>query len=64
MYNWTVDINKLKRNKEKYEIWKMEQMINFGLNEEKINKKKLKRFWNKLQLEPARKLFLKLLLDE
>lgn len=62
MYNWTVDENRLKKNKEEYAVWKLEQMINFGLNGEKINSRDLKKLWNKLQLDPARKRFLQLLL--
>jgi hypothetical protein len=62
MYNWSVDEKELKKDKEKYAIWKLEQMINFGLNGEKINGQKLKKQWNKLHLDPARKRFLQLLL--
>jgi hypothetical protein len=62
MYNWTVDENRLKKNKEDYAIWKLEQMVNFGLNGEKINSRDLKKFWDKLRLDAARKRFLRLLL--
>lgn len=64
MYNWTVDENKLKNDKEKYAIWKLEQTVNFGLNGKKLNGKELKKYWNKLQLDPARKRFLELLLHD
>jgi hypothetical protein len=64
MYNWTTDEKKLKKNKEKYAIWKLEQMANFGLNGGKIKIKELRRYWNKLQLDPSRKRFLRLLLHE
>ena len=42
MHNWSVDVKKLRKNKGKYAIWKLEQMVNFGLNGEKIDKKLLK----------------------
>lgn len=64
MYNWTVDEKKLGKNIEKYAIWKLEQLVNFGLNGEKIKKKELKKYWSKLQIDPARKNFLQLLLHE
>lgn len=64
MYNWSVDENKLKNDKEKYTIWKLEQLVNFGLNGEKINAKELKKYWSKVQLDPARKRFLGLLLHD
>ena len=38
MYNWNIDTNNLKKNPEKYKIWKLEQSINFGLNGQKLNK--------------------------
>lgn len=62
MYNWNVDENRLKKNKEEYAIWKLEQMVNFGLNGEKINSRDIRRLWHKLRLDPARKSFLQLLL--
>lgn len=64
MYNWTIDENKLKKNKEKYAIWRLEQIVNFGLNGEKIQSEELKKHWDKLQLDPARKRFLQLLLHD
>ena len=43
-------------------IWKMEQMINFGLDDEKISRKDLKENWDKITIDPARRKFLYLLL--
>lgn len=62
MYNWSVDINNLNKDPKRAEIWKLEQCINFGLNGEKLNKALVKKYWNRLHLDPARKKFLKLLL--
>lgn len=62
MYNWSTDTKELKKYPEKYEIWKLEQMINFGLQNQKINKKKLTKYWEKLNIDPARKKFLKMFL--
>lgn len=39
MYNWSIDTKRLKKNKKKYEIWKLEQMINFGFKNKKISEK-------------------------
>ncbi len=64
MYNWTIDENNLKKNKEKYAIWRLEQLVNFGLNGEKINMEELKKYWSKLDLDPARKRFLELFLHD
>lgn len=63
MYNWSVDTTQLKRFPEKYRIWKLEQLINFGLGKEKISTKHLLKYFNKLKIDPLKKKFLKLLLS-
>lgn len=60
MYNWNVDTSKLKKNAEKYTIWKLEQSINFGLNGAKLKVNELKKYWTKLNLDPQRKKLLKM----
>jgi hypothetical protein len=62
MYNWSVDINYLKKYPEKYIIWKLEQLINFGLGKEKISTKELKKHFSKLNIDPDKKKYLKFLL--
>ena len=64
MYNWSTDTKKLKKNPTRYAIWKLEQMVNFGLNGEKIKKSELKKYWDRLSLDPARKKFLSLFLHD
>ena len=58
MFNWNTDTKKMK--KADLEVWKLEQLINFGLNGEKIDLKSLKRNWTKLKLDPKRRRFMKL----
>lgn len=55
MYNWSTDLKELKKSPEAYQIWKLEQLINFGLNGEKISLKQLRKYWSKLQIDPDRK---------
>lgn len=55
MYNWNIDTTKLKQNSEKYNIWKLEQLINFGLNGEKINEYELKKYWNDIKIDQKRR---------
>ncbi len=62
MHNWSTDTTQLKKNPEKYKIWKLEQQVNFGLDNEKISKKDLKKHWNNINIDPARKKFLHLIL--
>lgn len=62
MHNWTVDTKVLKKDKKQYAIWKLEQLVNFGLNGEKLNKKELKKYWSYLKLDPKKKRYLSLVL--
>ena len=62
MYNWSVDLKKLGNTSDEAKIWRLEQAINFGLNGQKLDKMIVKRFWQRLRLDPQRKRFLKLLL--
>lgn len=59
MYNWNTDTNRLAKNKGAFEVWKLNQMINFGLGGEKIDSRKIKKYWNKLSLDPKRERFLR-----
>jgi len=62
MYNWSIDLKKLKANKTAFTIWRLEQLINFGLNNEKLNPALVKKYWRRLRLDPQRRKFLKLIL--
>lgn len=62
MYNWSVDEKQLKKHPKQYIIWRLEQMINFGLGKEKLKKTELKKYWSKLSLDPKKKKYLEFLL--
>ena len=62
MYNWTVDLQQLKKDKKQFAIWKLEQLVNFGLNGEKLNIADLKKYWSILNLDPIKKKSLSLFL--
>ncbi|TSD03661.1 MAG: Uncharacterized protein Greene071436_275 [Parcubacteria group bacterium Greene0714_36] len=62
MYNWSTDEKYLKGDMEQYAIWRLEQMVNFGLNGEKLSEVELRKYWPRLSLDPARRAFLDLLL--
>ena len=66
MYNWSIDEKRFKaRNKQAHAIWKLEQMVNFGLAEgEKIPVSQLKKYWPKLNLDRNRSRLLEILLHE
>ena len=60
MYNWSTDTTKLKNSPSAYTIWKLEQLVNYGLNGEKLKRSALLRHWSKLHLDPKRKRVLEL----
>lgn len=63
MYNWSVDTKELKKYLEKYAIWELEQLINFGLNGQKIKEDALRKYFSRLNIDPAKKRYLKILLS-
>ena len=64
MYNWSTDTTALKKNKEQYVIWKLEQMINYGEAGEKISKVLLRKYWHRVKnsLDPQYRRYLEFLL--
>ncbi len=63
MRNWSTDTKVLKRDKPGYKKWRLEQLINFGLDGEKLSMKQLKEFLPELNIDPARRAYLELLLN-
>ena len=58
MYNWSVDEKSFKRsNPKKYKLWRLAQLINYGLDGEKLNRKEVKAAWPKIkeQLDPYKR---------
>jgi len=58
MINWSTDEAKFKKeNPKDYRLWRLVQLINYGLDGEKLNKKEVKAAWPKIkdQLDPYKK---------
>ena len=63
MRNWSTNISRLKGNPKKYAVWKLEQQLNYGLAEnEKINKKELKKYLPILNIDRDTRIFMEYLL--
>jgi hypothetical protein len=62
MRNWSVDTTELKKDKKQYAIWRLEQMVNFGLAGKKISSQEIKKYWKSLDLDHAKKSYLKMIL--
>jgi hypothetical protein len=58
MYNWSVNTSRLKKNLKKYTIWQLEQLINYGLGEKKLNKQELKKYFKELNISQDKKAYL------
>jgi len=63
MYNWSVDTKHLKNFPKAYRIWKLEQLVNFGLGNEKISKSLLVRYFDTIDIDPQKRKYLKFLLS-
>ncbi|MEI6690982.1 MAG: hypothetical protein WCL07_04540 [bacterium] len=59
MYNWSTDTSKLAKDTHAYEKFRLESMINFGLDNGKLSLTLLKRHWDTLTIDPGKKNFLK-----
>jgi len=55
MYNWNTNTKTLKKNPGEYAVWRLEQLINFGLDEERLDSKLVKKYWDKLRIDPEKK---------
>ncbi|MBI3420806.1 MAG: hypothetical protein HY006_01975 [Candidatus Sungbacteria bacterium] len=60
MKNWSTDTSELQKDREKFSVWRLEQLINFGLGEEKIDLNELRKYWDTLNIDPFKKKFLSL----
>ena len=59
MYNWSVDEERFKREDPKgYKLWCLTQLINYGLDGEKLDREEVKKAWpeieNRIDLEERR----------
>ena len=65
MYNWSVDEEKFKKAApEGYQIWRLEQTVNYGEPGEKIDGKLLKKYWSQIRdrIDPRYRKLLELFL--
>ncbi|MBI2443190.1 MAG: hypothetical protein HYV40_04775 [Candidatus Levybacteria bacterium] len=55
MYNWSTDTTQLKKNPEQYTVWRLEQMINFGLDGKKLSTRLIKKYWDKIHIDTKKR---------
>lgn len=50
MFNWSVDEEYFqKQDPSGFEVWRLLQLINYGLDGEKLSKNKLRKFWPQIK---------------
>lgn len=62
MKNWSTDTKNLKKNSKAFHLWRTEQLINFGLGKAKLDSTFVKKNFNLLNIDPAKKTYLSFLL--
>jgi len=65
MYNWSVDEKKFKEADPKgYKLWRLTQLINYGLDAEKLDKEETKKMWDNIKddIDPYKRRALEYLL--
>lgn len=63
MRNWSTDTARLKENPEQYAVWRLEQQLNYGLNDgEKIERKLLEKYLPVLRIDKDTRNFLEFIL--
>lgn len=58
MINWSTDEKKFKKeNPKEYKLWRLAQLINYGLDGEKLSLSEVKKSWGRIQdnLDPYKK---------
>jgi len=66
MKNWSVDENYIKKFPKAYELWKLEQMISYGLDKgEKLERDGVKKNWLylKTRLDPNRAKYIEFIIS-
>ncbi len=65
MFNWSVNEEKFKKDSPReYRLWRLTQLINYGLDGEKLDKKEVKKSWPAIKdmIDPNTKVYLEYLL--
>ena len=63
MNHWSVDTTELEKDSVAYARWKLEQAINWGIRDGKIDERELREHMPVLDLDPDKRKFLLLLLE-
>lgn len=62
MNNWSSDLTKWDKKSDEYQIWRLEQLINFGLGEEKISMETYQKYKKSIKIDSEKQHFLSFLI--
>ena len=62
MRNWSTDTSKLDKQSSAYKKWRLEELINFGLDGEKLAREQLEKYLDDLNIDSDKKKYLQFLL--
>ncbi len=60
--HWSVDEKALASDPGSYAIWRLEQRINWGIGEAQIDESELRTHWEEINIDPAKRRALALVL--
>ncbi|MBU1110845.1 hypothetical protein KKB83_04460 [Patescibacteria group bacterium] len=57
MKNWNTDLQILRKHPEKYRVWQLTQMINYGLDGKKLSLSQVRKYWGEIEnkIDPTKK---------
>ena len=64
MKHWSVNARALGKDPVALAVWNLENAVNFGIRDGKIERHDLLAYWDKLDLDPHKKKFLSLILSQ
>lgn len=53
--HWSVDEKGLVADPKAHAIWRLEQRINWGIGEERIDASELRTYWEDIDIDPAKR---------
>ena len=53
--HWSVDTTELEKDPEAFAIWSLEQRINWGIGKERIKETELRRYWDRIAIDPFKR---------
>jgi len=53
--HWSVDTTELEKDPEAFAIWSLEQRINWGIGKERMKETELRKYWDRIDIDPFKR---------